>query len=128
MSQYQDNASSKYLTHKNASFYGCTLEEMGIILCTYAAIEIPIICIIAAITSKYLGGFVGAFLLLFLLCCLLTFFVFIKRTASYIGKLRQDRAPGFLKLRFRQVLHEQFGINIPYVVREGTWITRRSAE
>lgn len=125
MSQYQDYASSKYLTHKNASFYGCTLGEMGIILCAYAAIEIPFICIIAAMISDYLGGFVGAFLLLFLLCCVLTFFVFLKKTAGFIGKLRQDRAPGFLKLRVRQVMHELLGVKISYIVRSGYWITRR---
>lgn len=125
MPKYNDRASCKHLTHKYASFHGCTLEEMGIILGIYAAIELPIIIGLSLALSKYLGGFWGAFLLLFLVLAMLTFFIFLKQTAKRIGHIRKGRPAGYLKLRFRQMMFEKFGVTIPYVMRNGQWITRR---
>lgn len=125
MSHYKDRASAQYLTYKHASFYGCTIEEMGIILAVYAVIEVPFILIISVFLSPYLGGFIGSCLLLFLILSTLTFFVFMKKTANYIGKIRKNKAAGYLKLKTRQILHEQFSVVIPYVIRNGKWSTRR---
>lgn len=125
MSQYSGHCSSKYLTHKHASFHGCTLEEMGVILAIYASIEIPLIFIFAVLSRHYLGGFIGALLLWFLFFAMLTFFVLLKRTAIYIGRLRNGRAAGYLKLRFKEILHQKFNLKIPYLIRNGKWITRK---
>ena len=73
MSKVKDRASSQHLTHKYASFHGCTLGEMSIILGIYAVIEIPIMLILAGFLKRYLGGFFGSFLLLFLVFGVLIF-------------------------------------------------------
>lgn len=117
--------SSKHLTHKFASFHGCTLDEMGLILGIYAAVEIPVMLILSMMTKHYLGGFIGALLLYFLFFAMLTFFVLLKKTATYIGNLRKDKSPGFLTLRFKQICHTKFNLKIPYVTRSGLWQTRR---
>lgn len=118
--------SSKYLTHKHASFYGCTLEEMGFILSFYAAIEIPLILLLSIITHRYLGGVIGALLLWFLFFTMLTSFYLLKKTAISIGKMRNGRAPGYITLWFKKIMKERLGIKIPYVSREGYWMTKRS--
>tara|TARA_B100001996_G_C18647231_1_gene587893 strand:- start:418 stop:714 length:297 start_codon:yes stop_codon:yes gene_type:complete len=98
---------------------------MGGMLLAYAGIEIPILMVLAYCLRAYLGGFVGALLLLSLLCGVLTVFVLLKQTAKWVGRARKGRPPGYLKLRVRQGLHEKAGIKMPYVVRNGQWITRR---
>ena len=99
MPKYNDRASCKYLTHKYASFHGCTLEEMAIILGCYAAVEIPIMLALSAAFGHYLGGFFGAFLLLFLIFSMLTFFIFMRITAKKIGKARKGRPCWIFKIK-----------------------------
>lgn len=123
--KFNDQASCKYLTHTHASFHGCTVDEMAMILGIYALIEIPIMLLLATILAKYLGGFLGALLLLFLVFAMLTFFVLLRITAKRIGRIRKGRAAGYLKLRFRQFMYEQFGVSHPYITRNGHWSTRR---
>ncbi len=87
--------------------------------------ETPILLLLASLLGPYLGGFCEALLLLLLLCAMLTFFVLLKQTAKWVGRVRKGRPPGYLKLRLRQWLHDKAGIKILYVVRNGRWITRR---
>lgn len=126
MPRYEDRASSKYLTHKYASFHGCTLSEMGVILGLYAAVELPMILILSVFLSPYLGGYLGSLLLLFLLFAMPTFFVFVRKTAERIGKLRKGKSAGYLKLRTFQLLNEKLGLTIPFINRCGRWCTQRS--
>ena len=119
MPKYDDRASCKHLTHKYASFHGCTLEEMGIILGFYAIVELPILIGLSLMLGAYLGGFWGAFLLQTLFFALLTFFILLKQTAKRVGKIRKGRPAGYLKLRFRQIMNEKCGTCIPYVIRNG---------
>lgn len=124
MPKFNDKASCQHLTHKFASFHGCTLGEMWLILAVYAVIEIPILLVLAGFLSKYLGGYFGALLLLFLGFAMLTFFVLLKQTAKRVGKLRKGRPAGFLTLKSKQVLHQRLGTSISYVTRNGNWSTR----
>ncbi len=125
MPKHIDRASCIHLTHKYASFHGCTLEEMGIILGIYALIECPLLIGLSLMLGKYLGGFGGAFLLLLLVFAVITFFILLRQTAKFIGRLRKGRPAGYLKLRLKQVLSDNFGMTIPYITRDGHWITRR---
>lgn len=125
MPTFNDRASCQHLTYKFASFYGCTLGEMCLILAVYAVIELPILLVLAGFLSKYLGGYFGAFLLLFLGFAMLTFFILLKQTAKRVGKLRKGRPAGYLTLKSRQILHQYLGASTPYVTRNGNWSSRR---
>lgn len=120
-----DRPSAQYLTHKYASFHGCTLGEMAIILGVWSLIEFPFLMGLSIWLGRYLGGFFGALLLLLLLFAAFTFFVLLKVTAKRIGALRKGRAAGYLSLQTRQWLHRYFGIQPPFVYRLGTWSTQR---
>ncbi len=125
MSSPKERASCQHLTHKYASFHGCTLGEMWLILGICGLIEVPSIMIVSVFLSPYLGGYFGAMLLLFLGFSLLTFFVLLKQVALSIGRLRKGRPAGYLTLKARKILHQFLGFSLPYVTRNGTWITRR---
>jgi conjugative transfer region protein (TIGR03750 family) len=114
-----------HLTHPYASFFGCTLQEMWLILGAYFLIEIPFLLILSFFLSSYFGGFFRPFLLLILVFAALNFFVLLKQTAAFIGRLRKGRPPGYVTLKVRGLLHQYLGFSMPYVIRNGQWITRR---
>lgn len=125
MSKYIDRASCKHLTHKYASFHGCTLGEMFVLTGLYAGIELPIVGVLAAFIGPYVGGYWGGFLLLLLAFSMVGFFLVVPKAASRVGMIRKGRPAGYLKLRFRQLCHQKFGLSIIYVCRNGSWSTRR---
>lgn len=124
------SSSSLYLTHKYASFHGCTLAEMFIILGCWLALEFSVMSLIAILFGHYVGGFLGAMLLQSLLAIPFAFFVLTKYTAKWIGTVRVGRAAGYLKLRTRLWLHEVLGMSLAYVfVKErSVWITQRTTK
>lgn len=125
MQYYQTKPSCRYLTHPHASFHGCTLNEMGIIIVTYIAVEVPMAFVLAALLQNELGGYLGALLLVLLVMAILTFFVLIKQTAKLLGYIRQGKPNGYLKHRVAYLLYQYCGKRMPYVVWKGSWITRR---
>lgn len=124
----QSSPSSLYLTHKYASFHGCTLAEMFMILGVWLALECVVMIIIAIVLGHYVGGFLGAMLLQSLLAIPFAFFVLTQYTAKWIGRMRVGRPAGYLKLRTRLWLHEVLGVSLVYVfVKErSVWITQRT--
>ncbi len=126
MSKQREAPSARYLTHPFASFYGCTLNEMFLILGVYAVIEMPVMLILAGFLSKYVHGYLGALLLVFLVMAPVTFFVLLKKTAIKIGRLRIGKPPGFLMLNSKKQLHQYFGMKIEYITPKGRWCTKRT--
>lgn len=109
-------ASGKYLTHKYASWFGCTLEEVAVIVLIYFVFDL----LISAILALWLGKFFLLFLGLFVIS-----FFLIKLTAYRIGKIKEGRQEGFLMLQIRLLCADKFGASIPFLRRCGQWITRR---
>lgn len=113
--------SCKYLTHKHASFHGCTLQEMAIIAGVYIGMDL----VIATLVKLFVGkGFVLSLLILIGI----TFFVLIKATAKRLGKMRKGKPAGYLTLRWGKFLHDKFGVAIPYVTRNGQWMTKKEVK
>ncbi len=117
--------SCQYLTHKHATFFGCTLAETGWLIGILAAIQLPLITGLAFPLGHYLGGFWGAFLIEFLIAVLLTRFVLLTQIAKRIGERRQGKPAGYLRWRFRWWCYQHLGVPLPLVIRQGVWSTRR---
>ena len=111
-----DKASCKHLTHKHASYNGCTLEEVLIIAAVYFVIDI--------LVSIVLTLFYGMFFLFFVVTFSISI-VLWKKTTKRIGKLKEGKQVGYLTLRTRQWLHKKFGIPLPFATSRGIWSTRR---
>lgn len=121
----ESKASSRYLTHSYASFYGCTLNEVFMIILGYVIAELPLLLLLSALLAPTLGGFFGAFLLILITFYLITHFILVKQTARFLGYIRQGKPPGYLQHKIYYLLHQYCGKRIPYVIRKGNWITRR---
>ena len=117
--------SCRYLTYPYAPFHGCTMKETIMIMLIYVILETPLSLILAYFLQGLLGGYVGALLLISMVLILITFLILIKQTAKLLGKLRQGKPPGYIKMKTDYVLYRSLGKPIPYILREGYWLTRR---
>lgn len=117
MNSQQRKANCKFLTHKHASFFGCTLQEALVITCIFLAGNI----FLSILSMIFLGSFFLSFVILFIFSIFL-----IKITAQHVGRFKIGRQEGYLSLLFLKILHEKFNLEIPFVDREGRWLTRRS--
>ena len=111
-----DRASCRYLTHKYAAFSGCTLEEVSYIVLAYLLIDITLSAVLAFIWGNFF---------IFLVMVFLASILLIRTTCKLIGKFKEGKQPGYLVLRFKYLLHEKFGLAIPFVTRKGKWSIRR---
>lgn len=118
-------ASCNHLTHQYASFHGCTLAEVWVILGCCAVIGLLIDAVLSMYTAKYLNGYFGAFLLTFLINVPITYFLAMPQIAKALGRHRKGRPAGYLTLKMSQLKNRYLGFGILYTTRNGIWTTRR---
>lgn len=112
----QERASCKHLTHKYASYFGCTLNEMLMISAVSFAVGF--------LLSLVLALFLGNFFLILIGIFIITYGV-IRVVARKVGKTKENRQQGYVELKMKQYVAKQMNWRIPYVVRQGHWSTRR---
>lgn len=117
--------SSRFLTYPHTPFHGCTMNETVMIMLIYLILETPLSLILAYFLQGLLGGYVGALLIIIMVFILITFLILIKQTAKLLGKLRQGKPPGYIKIKTDYVLYLLLGKPIPYILHQGYWLTRR---
>src|SRR5690349_15513758 len=110
-------ASCRYLTHKYPAFLGCTLEEVALIVSFYLLVDLFLSVIFAFLWGLFFLFLVGTFLVSLFLITL---------TCRKVGSLKENKQPGYLILRIKEILNKTIGLPIPFVTRQGTWSTRRS--
>ncbi len=112
--QETEASSSLYLTHRYASFNGCTLQEVFVLVGLIALVELPIVLISAIFLAPCVNGYLGACLLLALAFGFVGFFA-MKSLTRKVGELRKGKAPGYFEQVFCRYLAERCGFKIPYV-------------
>jgi len=115
-SQQHLRASCKYLSHKYASYFGCTINEVFLISLVYLVIDLVI--------SLFIGLFTGTFFLIFVATFILSYFL-IRFTARRVGQFKIGRQQNYVMLKLQQFFHEKWNFNIPFITRKGKWTTRR---
>lgn len=110
-------ASCKYLTHKYASYFGCTVNEVFLIALIYLVGDLMLSILIALFT--------GMFFLIFVVTFIISY-VLIRVTAKWMGQFKMGRQQNYMMLKIQQLLNDKLGVEIPYVRRIGIWSTRRS--
>lgn len=107
---------ANYLTYTHASLWGCTFKEAAITLITLQLLNVLI-----TIFAKIIIG-TGVYTLL------PGFFLAIVSTSAVLrvmGSIKKGKQEGYLSLKTRMFLNRYFNKSIPYVVRDGSWSTRR---
>lgn len=107
--------SSKYLTHKHASFNGCTFFEAAVL---FAVVLVSIGLIQVALTIMVGYGFIWLFL--FLLC-----FPLFKSLSAKVGKLKEYKPYGYIAQGMRVRLSNLGLMKSPYFTATGRLIARR---
>ena len=127
--QYTKKATSKYLTHAYASYYGCTKSETWAIAMMHIAIELPLVLLLAGVIQKLWGGyFFITCLTLAILFGLLTIKCTMKIAAEKISKLREGQAEGYLHKAYLRFMHKHFNKKTPFVSHQGQWSIRSSMQ
>lgn len=109
-------ASCKYLTHKYASYFGCTVNEVFLIALIYLVFDL--------ILSVLIALFTGMFFLIFVATFIVSYFL-IRFTAKRVGQFKIGRQQNYIMLKMQQILNDKVGLDIPYIRRMGFWSTRR---
>ena len=109
-------ANCKHLTHKYASFFGCTIEEVCVIAVIYLVLDLILSIILALFFGKLFLWFIGFFVLAYFL---------IRITARKVGSFKENKQQGFLILKIKQKLSQKLGFPVPYITYSGRWSFRR---
>ena len=111
-----DRANCKHLTHKHASFLGCTIEEVCIIAVIYLILDTILAVILALFFGMFFLFFIGFFICSYFL---------VRFTARKLGSFKEGKQQGFVILRLKQKLNNTLGLAVPFITRQGAWATRR---
>lgn len=107
--------SSKYLTHKHASFIGCTFFEAAVI---FTSVLVTIVCIQSVLTLIFGHWYMWFFLNLMI-------FKIFKLTAGKVGKAKEYKPQGYISQGMRVRL-AKFGLmKSPYFNYTGRLVARR---
>jgi conjugative transfer region protein (TIGR03750 family) len=105
------------LTHKYPAFLGCTLEEVFVVISVYLMADLFLSMAFSLAWGSFFLFLVGFFVVSLFL---------ISWTCRGIGSFKANKQPGYLLLRLKQGLNKTLGFPVPFVTRQGRWLTRRS--
>lgn len=111
-----DRASCKHLTHKYASFFGCTIEEVCIMAVIYLILDI--------ICAVILSIFFGMFFIFFIGFFICSYFL-VRFTARKLGTFKENKQQGYPLLKLKQKLNQTIGLSVPFITQKTAWSARR---